>query len=224
MRKVIPGIAVATLITTLASLAVAQNALRTYYANDPVGRNVVMIESRAPLETILTHSNQVTGEIHLNPANLFDHPQAHFELDAASLDTGIAMRNEHMGGADWLDTKKHPKVVFDLTQLRLNWNGPAPSLDGIADKPLELGGTGTLELHGETHLVPVKFAISAIAGNAGTAHRLPGDLLHVRATFPIKLNDFGIKVPAMAQAEVANEQQVTADIFTSTELPKPPQQ
>lgn len=223
MKKVMPGLAAVTLVTTLATLAVAQNTLRTYYANDPVGRNVVMIESRAPLETILTRSNQVTGEIHLNPTDLIDNPKAHFELDAASLDTGITLRNEHMRGADWLDTAKYPKVVFDLERMIVLWNGPPPTIDGIARKPLELSGMGNLTLHGVTHVVPVKLIISAIAGNAGTAHRLPGDLLHVRATFSLKLDDYGIKMPAMAQPEVANEQQVTADIFTSTELPKPPQ-
>jgi FKBP-type peptidyl-prolyl cis-trans isomerase len=36
------------------------------------------------------------------------------------------------------------------------------------------------------------------------------------------LDEFGINVAAPARLKVANEMQVTADIFTSTELPKPP--
>src|SRR5688572_24909834 len=79
----------------LAAMA-AQGELRAYFANDPVGRNVVMIESRAPLETMVTTANQVVGEIHVNPENILDAPKARFEVDMASLDTGISMRNEHM--------------------------------------------------------------------------------------------------------------------------------
>src|SRR5687768_17614436 len=84
----------------LAAMA-AQGAVRSYYANDPVGRNVVVIESRAPLETMVTTTNKVTGEIKINPDNVLDDPQARFELDLASLDTGIDLRNEHLRGEGW---------------------------------------------------------------------------------------------------------------------------
>ncbi len=60
---------------------------------------MVSIESRAPLETMLTTTGAVTGEIKGNPANILDNPQARFEIDLTTLDTGIGMRNEHMKGA-----------------------------------------------------------------------------------------------------------------------------
>src|SRR5690606_20307632 len=86
----------------------AQGQWRAFYANDPVGRNVVVIESHAPLETMVTTTNQVVGEIKLNPDNVLDNPQARFELDTASLDTGIPLRNEHLRGEAWLETDKYP--------------------------------------------------------------------------------------------------------------------
>lgn len=225
MKRITQGALAATaLVATTATLVMAQDAFRTYYADDPVGRNVVMIESRAPIETILTRTSQVTGEIHLNPANVLENPQARFELDTASLDNGIALRNEHMRGAMWLDTAKYPKATFTLTRImRPGIAGAVTSLANITGKPLSFDAEGTLELHGATHAVQTKIEVMPIAGGPSTARRLPGDLLHVRATFPIKLEDYGIKVPDMAKLEVANEQQVTADIFSSTELPKPPQ-
>lgn len=60
---------------TLAAMA-AQGAWRTYLADDPVGRDVVMIESQAPLETMLTRTNKIKGEIKLNESDILQSPQA----------------------------------------------------------------------------------------------------------------------------------------------------
>ena len=201
----------------------AQGAMRTYYANDPVGRNVVSIESRAPLETMLTTTGMVVGEVSGDPKNILNAPKARFEIDLNSLDTGIAMRNEHMQSEGWLDTAKFPKAVFTLDRVVI-----APNVRRMA-APLTEGRTqsedvsGTLELHGVTRPVVARVELTPWAGNKTTAARLPGDLLHIRATFNIELDKFGIKVPAGAQLKVANTQKVTADIFTSTELMKAPE-
>jgi FKBP-type peptidyl-prolyl cis-trans isomerase len=209
---------VSTIALGLAAMA-AQGAWRVYLADDPVGRNLVTIESRAPLETILTRTNQVRGEIKVNPDNVLDHPIARFELDTASLDTGISLRNEQMRGERWLDTAKYPKAVFTLKKMigitrDMQVLRPGQTRRFIAQ--------GELELHGVAKSVTAQLEVTPIAASKETAARLPGDLLHVRATFPIKLDEFGINVAPPTQLKIANEQQVTADIFTSTELPKPP--
>ncbi|MBV9467921.1 MAG: YceI family protein, partial [Abitibacteriaceae bacterium] len=171
MKRIAQGaLTAAGLVATTATLVMAQDAFRIYYANDPVGRNVVMIESRAPIETILTRTNQVTGEIHLNPANVLENPQARFELDTASLDNGIPLRNEHMRSAMWLDTAKYPKATFTLTRpIQIGRSGPLPSLANITGKPLEFNVEGTLELHGVTHPVQAKIEVMPIAGGPDTA-------------------------------------------------------
>jgi FKBP-type peptidyl-prolyl cis-trans isomerase len=210
-----------TIVLGLGAMA-AQGLVRTYLADDPIGRNVVMIESRAPLETILTRTNAVKGEIKVNPDNAWDNPTARFEVDAASLDTGIEMRNGHMRGEAWMDTAKYPTVTFTLKRVVFPPNvrmGAQPLASG---KTLTYNVEGNLEMHGVTKQVDAQIEVTPTAANKDTAARLPGDLLHVRATFPIKLSEFGINVAQPAQLKVANQQQVTADIFTSTELPKPP--
>jgi FKBP-type peptidyl-prolyl cis-trans isomerase FkpA len=211
----------ATVALSLAAMA-AQGGLRTYLVDDPIGRNVVMIESRAPLETMVTTTNAVRGEIKVNPENAWDSPQARFELDAASLDTGIDVRNEHMRGGAWMDTAKYPKIVFTLTRIVFPPNvrmAPQPLKDG---QTLKYDVEGNLEMRGVTKPVAAKVELRTFAANKDTATRLPGDLLHVRATFPVKLDQFGISMPAAAQLKISNEQQVTVDVFSSTELPKPP--
>lgn len=218
--------AVGLLIATQGAMA-AVGAMRMYFVDDPVGRNVVSIESRAPLETIVTRTSAVTGELSGDPADIFDKPQARFEIDLNTLETGIKMRDEHMKSEAWLDAAKFPKAVWTLksisptseTEPIAGARSPVSRrlADGVTTK---VSGIGELELHGVTKPVSVQLEITPTKGSPATSRRLPGDLLHVRAAFSIKLDDFGIKMPAMAKAEVANEQQVIVDIFAGTEKMK----
>jgi FKBP-type peptidyl-prolyl cis-trans isomerase len=195
----------------------AQGTLRAYYANDPAGRNVVHIMSDAPLETMLTTTNKITADIQINTNNVLDNPRARFEVDTASLDTGIDLRNEHMRGAQWLDTAKFPKATFVLTRV----------LSPTGRVPLEQGKTmngeveGDFTFHGVTKPVRAKLQIRTLGETEATKQRLPGDLMHIRATFPLKLDDFGVNVAAPAQAKIANVQQVTVDVYSSTGSPAP---
>jgi FKBP-type peptidyl-prolyl cis-trans isomerase len=194
----------------------AQGAWRTYIANDPIGRNVVMIESRAPLETMLTRTNKVTGEIKLDEKDILQNPSARFEVDMTSLDTGIELRNEHMMSAQWLDTAKYPTAVFTLTKIGAR---PKMRYPITQHRTATVKGEGTLNFHGVTKTIPVQIEATPIAATKETAARLPGDLLHVRAKFTIVLSDYGVNVPAAAQLKVSNNQNVTVDVFTSTEQP-----
>ena len=225
--------------STIAGVS-AQKLLRTGYVNDPVGRNVVHIESRAPLETISIFTNKITGEIHGDPQNFLDNPQARFEVGMNSLDSGIALRNEHLRSNMWLDTAKYPTAVFTLSKLYepgTKYNGlvanglPPLQLPFSRSKvtSLESGKTytsvaqGTMEMHGVTKTIYANIEWTPRKGSDQTKNRLPGDLMHVRATFPLRLSDFGINVPTMAQMEVANVQDVTVDVFANTEPPKAPE-
>jgi len=220
-KKILTGAGIGGGVFGMAMIAMAaQGAMRTYYANDPVGRNVVSIESRAPLETMLTRTGAVLGEVTGDPSDIRNKPKARFEIDLNTLETGIAMRDEHMRSEGWLDTAKYPKAVFTMTGFALlaDTRNPAPLVEGKAQVQQILG---TLQLHGVTRPVMARVQLTPWAGNKTTAARLPGDLLHIRANFNIELDKFGINVPDMAKLKVANVQSVTADIFTSTELIKP---
>ncbi len=218
-RSAQAGVLTVTLTSVGLAAMAAQGAWRTYLANDPVGRNVIMIESRAPLETMVTTTNKVTGEIRLDEKDILQNPSARFEVDMTSLDTGIEMRNEHMMGAQWLDTAKYPTAVFTLTKIGAR---PKMRFPITEHRKAAVKGEGTLMFHGVTKTIPVEMEATPIAASKETAARLPGDLLHVRAKFTIVLSDYGVNVPASAQLKVSNNQNVTVDIFTSTELPKPP--
>jgi polyisoprenoid-binding protein YceI len=202
--------------------ALTAQAVRTeFISDDPVGRNLVRVESRAPLETIETRTGFVTGTAKVNPDNLLDDPQAHFTVDLNTLDTGIALRNEHLRSEGWLNTAKYPSAEFTLTRI-VSPTQPTPLPDG---KTVPVQAEGQLTLHGVTKTIPVAAELTWIKGTQDTARRLPGDLLHIRATFAVELADYGItgQLGPMSLGKVAGTQHVTVDVFTSTEKPQIPE-
>ncbi len=218
-KRLVQGGLAAVTVTSLGLAAMAaQGAFRAYYANDEVGRNVVMILSDAPLETMLTRTGNVTADIHVNPENALDQPKARFVVDMASLETGIKLRDEKMRGPEWLDVAKYPKAVFTLTKL-ISATTDVQKLE--PGKMRRFLAEGTMEMHGATKEVQANVEVTTLAANADTATRLKGDLLHVKATFPIKLSDYGIVIAAPAKLKIADVEQVTVNVFASTES-KPP--
>jgi FKBP-type peptidyl-prolyl cis-trans isomerase len=161
---------------------------------------------------MLTTTNKITADIQINPANVLDNPRARFEVDTASLDTGIDMRNEHMRSDKWLDTTKYPSATFVLTKV-ISPRGRVPLEQG---KTMNGEVEGNFTFHGVTKPVRARLQIRTLGETKETATRLPGDLMHIRATFPLKLDDYGVVVAAPAQAKIANVQQVTVDVYSST--------
>ena len=69
-----------------------------------------------------------------------------FTIDAASIDTGNANRDEHLRGADFFDVAKFPAITFKSTSI-------------VAKSASEFAVTGDLTMHGVTRRVtlPVSF-------------------------------------------------------------------
>ena len=205
------GLAILALFNFANVGVMAQGASRAYFANDPVGRNVVSILSEAPLETMLTTSGQIEADIKINPNNVLDAPKARFLIPVASLDTGIKLRNEHMMEAEWLDAAKYPNIIFTLTKpLEAKTQAATPGAKGAM--PVE----GELEFHGVKKTVRANVEVEVIGESEATKARLAGEMLHIRASFPLKLDDFGVMIPEMARLKVANMQDVKVDVFVST--------
>src|SRR5690606_2700993 len=126
-------------------------------------------------ETMLTRTNKVTGTIRLQEDDIFENPEARFELDLTSLDTGIDLRNEHMRSEQWLDTAKYPKATFTLTKISMR---PRIKYSITRNQTVKVKGEGALNFHGVTKTIPVEMEVRPIDGNKDTAARLPGNLLH----------------------------------------------
>lgn len=57
-----------------------------------------------------------TGTIQLDPDQL-EASSARVEIDAASIDTGVADRDRHLRSGDFFDTEHHPKITFESTRI-----------------------------------------------------------------------------------------------------------
>ncbi len=195
-------------------LAVAWAAERkTFVADDPVQRDVVTITGDAPLEFIATRTQQVKGQVEVDPQNVLADPKASFEIEVANLTTGIRLRDEHMRSAGWLDAAQYPLVRFTLKQVK----SPTQPTALVPGRPLAADVVGTLELHGKSQDLPARLTATLLPADNDTAARLPGDLLRLDAEFDLLLSDFGVVIPEKALRKVANRQHVHAVLFTSTQ-------
>lgn len=56
------------------------------------------------------------GAVHLDPENL-EKSRVKVEIDAASIDTGTADRDNHLRSADFFDVEQFPKLTFESTRI-----------------------------------------------------------------------------------------------------------
>jgi len=198
-------LAAALLLSTAPLLAADAPAARTYSITDD-GKNYATFESEATLETIKGTTTKVSGTITANPANATA-ATANIVVDLGALDTGIAMRNEHLRGEKFLDTEKFPTATFKTVSVA----GPKSV---APNQPAEMQLTGDFTLHGVTKRFTVPARVVVIPESELTkGSRGPGDWIHGTVNFPVKLTDYGITVPEKLMMKVANEVNVKVDFF-----------
>jgi polyisoprenoid-binding protein YceI len=161
-------------------------------------RNVATVESESEFETFTGKTNAVTGVITFDPVKKTG--AGTVSINPATIDTGIAARNEHMRGSMWLETDKYPAIKFVTTQVR-NTGGDNYQV------------TGSFSLHGVTKTIKATARVRYRAeGEATKAAGFEGDVLQLSTRFTVKLSDYGIVIPSMAKGKVSNE--VTISVST----------
>ncbi len=172
------------------------------------GLSRVTFESDAPVESITGLSTEAQGDLTVDVAK----PEATtgtVRVPVASLETGNDMRDEHMRGADWLDAKSHPEIVFEVTGVSLPKG--AKLVDG---KVLDGRVKGKITIKGVTRPLdaPVKVSFHKLNDKMKRAY-IQGDLVRVKTAFQVKLGDFGIKVPeALAGLKLAETLDIQAQL------------
>ena len=163
-----------------------------FYVDDPVGRNTVTFNSKAPLEDIVGTSNQIKGYVVFDPADAVKGGAGAFSVPVTSLDTGIPMRNDHLAGEGWLNAAAHPDIVFRFDRTKdvkeVKKTGEFQTYDATL--------VGMLELNGRSKEIEVPVRFTYMVESEKTKPRLPGNLLAGRANFAVTLADFGISGPA----------------------------
>jgi polyisoprenoid-binding protein YceI len=184
-------------LTVFAALAITiaprAGAAATFLVH-PGGESKVVFVSRAPMEKFEGKTNRLEGRIEVDPARLGDSASVHLEVDLASLDTGIAKRNQHMR-EDHLETAKYPKAVFSGVAVH------APGAVLEPGKPMPLDVEGTFTLHGVSRRIRLTVQTTYLP-------REKGDQIAFEATFPVGLSDYQISRPQFLFMKLADTQEV----------------
>ncbi len=126
----------------------------------------------------------VPGDSALVPGSQPHASQFYFEVDLASLDTGIDLRNRHMRD-DYLQVARYPYAKFKgvLEQIE---RGPGDSLRVTAK--------GTMSIHGVDREVRIPCTIAPAGSHYGT-----------HCAFQVLLSDYGIPIPKLMFLKLSNE-------------------
>lgn len=181
----------------LVLLAIAPRpAGATDFIVKPGGDNKVVFISTATMEKFEGKTSALEGRISVNAAGpLGDSLTVHLEVDLASLDTGIAKRNQHMR-EDHFETSKYPKAVFDGATL-----SHAPGISLASGQATGFDADGTFSLHGVSRRMRVHIdATYQAAAGGGT--------IQFHTEFPVTLEDYKISRPEFLFMKLAETQDV----------------
>ncbi|NUL83057.1 MAG: YceI family protein [Armatimonadetes bacterium] len=197
MRKIVPA------VLFIAAVASAFAAPKTFvFGKGSDAQQLATVESQAPFETFTGRSSKLTGSVQFDPDKRTG--SGSFEINVASIDTGIAMRNEHMTDVGWLDAAKHPTIKFVSTNVR-HKSGDIYAV------------TGDFTLKGVTKRITIDVRVRYMPASDQTrAARFRGDVLHVQSTFKVKLADHNIKHASINQGKVGETVTITISAFGQT--------
>ena len=89
----------------------------TVWEMDPAHSSVEFAVKHMMFTTVRGRFKTFTGTIQVNEHNP-DESRVVVEIDAASIDTGVADRDAHLRSADFLDVENHPKITFRSTGIK----------------------------------------------------------------------------------------------------------
>ena len=129
--------------------------------------------------------------------------------------TGIALRDTHLAGGDWLDAKSFPNIVFQINQVR--------DVRSVKETSSFRSYSGTLvgqmTIHGVTQPMEVRGArLTFLDASDATARVARGDLLSIRASLNVTLSEFDVSHPVIGN-KVADEIAIDVSLYLSSEAP-----
>ena len=162
-----------------------------FHVDDPMNRNSVTFRSEAPLEDIVGTTTKITGYLAFDPMKPLKGGHGELTIPVASLNTGIPLRDEHLLSPDWLDAAGHPNITLHIKKL----SNITPVKTTADFQTFDVTLVGDLMFHGKTSQVTVPGRLTYLKESERTRQKMPGDLLAARASFSIRLADFGVTGP-----------------------------
>jgi polyisoprenoid-binding protein YceI len=196
-RAGVGGLAVA-----LAGFACANAASAQEFQVDRSGERVVRFISRASIEEFDGVTDRIDGYILLDgpalgPETGGDDTEFYIEVDLASLDTGIGLRNRHMRD-NYLEVAEFPYASFAGRIVRT---------ESTASGDFRVTASGGLTIHGVSRPRDITCRVT----RAGAGY-------HATCGFEVLLTDHDIEIPKIMFLKLANEIRLELD-FTVTAAP-----
>ena len=164
---------------------------KTFHLDDPMGRNTVTFKSEAPLEDIIGSTNKVSGYLSFDPKNPTGGGHGKIIVSAATFNTGIPLRNEHLRTEPWLNAEKYPEITLAITKI----HHVKEVKSGKGSATYEVSVDADLTFKGKTKAISFPARITYLQESEMTKTKMDGDLLAVRGEFEVALADFGITGP-----------------------------
>jgi polyisoprenoid-binding protein YceI len=152
-------------------------------------------------------------------------------VDLNSINTGIALRDDHMRGEAYLNTAKFPLATLRLEKVEqaqvLITNAQskteARNVPGLQPNiPTRLIVSGTFEVHGVKK--PVRLTdvtVTYLPESEETKRVRPGNLLRIVGSFPIKLTDYRITRPQFVLLKLSDDVEIDFDVTVATGVKMP---
>jgi len=173
--------------------------VRSYSFDQDNEYATIIFESRSEEEDIIGVSRDASGYVMIlgNGSGV----EFRVEVPTRSLRTGITLRDQHLSSELWLDARRYPYIIFTGT-----------SLESREDHGYRL--FGTFYMHGYGLPLSVEATVEEIPRVVSETVGLPdGKWVSVRSTFTIKLSEYGVEIPLIAQDRVSDVWTVHVSLF-----------
>jgi len=189
----------------------ANAAQKTFQIGDPNHRDHVEFTSDAPVELIKGSTPEIKGKVSFDDQFRFDakHPfTIAFDVDLASIQTGIPLRDQHMRD-NFLEAEKYPKATYKVTKVVLP---KKPTLKRV--ETVTLTATGDFTLHGVTVKKTMPLKVTYFPESVDTKKRFPsGNLIRIQGAFPVNLTAHHIQRPEAVFVKLAETVYISVDAF-----------
>lgn len=193
-------------IIALVALALSPLQAEMFYVAGRPEVDTVTFESQAKLEFVSGETHTVVGVIDFNPATPAAGATGRLRVDARTLKTGIELRDEHMRDRH-LHTAQYPHIEFLLKSVS---GLPATLPTGTA---VNCQVTGDFTVHGKTRNITAPATVTWRKRSDSDQH------LEIIATFPVKLDDYGVPRPKALFLKLAETLDIRVRIIAATGNP-----
>ena len=165
------------LITFLSVLAAALSSSATELHIDKSKNNLVQFSSDAPVEKIIGVTDKIDGYVMWKGDDPVTGSEFYFEVDLASIDTGIGLRNRHMR-ENYLETDKYPHATYSGKLVKVDKSN--------SENEYNVAVQGAFKIHGVEKSADFKGQVL-----------VDGNSYRVVCTFDVILSDHKIKIPKL---------------------------